>query len=748
MKKTQLQFAAVALAALALAPASAQEIREGLRRPRAAATNEQASVGLQQVTVDADQMEYFQEQHVIVGRGHVVIERGHERLLADFVKVHTDTEIAEARGNITLDREGAVWRGEELTYNFRTHQGDFGAFVAFYDPFFVRADESKRVSTNEFVLHNATLTTCDGDEPQFKMRAGEARIVDGATLKAYNAVPYLFGIPFFWLPYWQRSLDPELVTFYLVPGYSSRMGAFALTGYGYRLGDGLRGITHVDVRSQRGVGLGQDFIWKDTAPAKKYEGILRGYWMDDKDPFYHEDSEVREGTTKNQRYRLHLRHSQTLSDRDALMGEANYLSDPYVIEDFFDNEFRNQVQPENRLSVMHRGDAFSAGLLANVRLNDFYENINRMPEANFEVNQLKLGNTPLYYESQNSAGFLQHVYPKATDTNSTAPANYDAFRMDTVQTIYYPTRNFDFLNIIPRVRYEGTVYSKTYMPQITTNLTVVSTPVITAKGTNTVLTTTNTITTTLHDSGAGMRHLPQFGIESSFKAFRVLDDAPTGIGRDVGLRHVAEPYVNYTFQPEPNLRPGELPQFDAVDALDMQHDIQLGMRNKLQTKRRGYVHNLVDADVYTYYRFEQPPGQTNDFSDVYTLTRLRPVDWLMLDFDAAFNPYTSEFDFFNTQLALLDEDESRIALEHRYTKDNNNLLSAELMLFPHDRWSFRVYGRYDLENSQLQEHSYLVQHKNDCLGIGVGLRRLDNDTMFWVQLWLTAFPQMAADLGR
>ena len=515
---------AVALLACALLPATAQEIREGLRHPpRAAVTNDQASVGIERVTVDADQMEYFQDQHVIVGRGHVIIERGKERMLADFVKVHTDTEIAEARGNITLDREGAVWRGEELTYNFRTHTGDFGAFVAFYEPLFVRADEAKRVSTNEFVLHNVTFTTCDGDNPQFKMRAGEAHILNGSTLESYNTVPYLFGIPFFWLPYWQRSLDPEVVTFYLLPGYSSRMGAFALTGYGYRLGEGLRGITHVDVRSQRGVGLGQDFVWKDPTKAKKYEGLLRGYWVNDPDPFYHEESEVREGTTKNQRYRLHLRHSQTLTDRDALLGEANYLSDPYVIEDFFDNEFRNQVQPENRLSLMHRGDAYSAGLLANARFNDFYENINRLPEANFEINQLQIGDSPLYYESQNTAGFLQHVYPKATGTNSIVPPdNYDAFRMDTVHTVYLPTRSFDFLNIIPRVRYEGTLYSQTRSSVFTTNLTALSTPVITATGTNTLLSTTNSITQAFVDNGAGMRHLPQFGVEASFKAFKVL----------------------------------------------------------------------------------------------------------------------------------------------------------------------------------------------------------------------------------
>ena len=364
---------------LVFAPALAQEIREGLPPPRAAATNEQAGVGVDGIEVNADQLEYFQDQQLIVGHGHVLITRGSERLTADYVKAHTDTQQTEAHGNVTLDRKDNVWRGEDLIYNFKTQQGDFGAFVAYAEPFFIRADASKRVATNEFVLHNATFTSCDGDDPQFVMRSKEAHILNGATLKAYGVTPYLWGVPFFWLPYWERSLDPEVVTFYLVPGWSSRMGAFALTGYGYRLADNVRAVTHVDFRSQRGVGLGQDIIWKDPSRTNtSYSGSLKGYWLNDSNPYIKENEEARELTTTNQRYRLHFQDSRTLTDRDAMLVNVDYLSDPYVVEDFFDDEFRSSVQPENYASLMHRGDLYSAGLLANVRLNDFLE---RQPAA-------------------------------------------------------------------------------------------------------------------------------------------------------------------------------------------------------------------------------------------------------------------------------------------------------------------------------------------------------------------------------
>ncbi|MCX6995818.1 MAG: hypothetical protein NTV49_01720 [Kiritimatiellaeota bacterium] len=689
--------------------ASAQQIGEGLppaRTPPAVTNAAVRAPGAAGIEVNADQLEFLQDTRTAVGRGHVVITRGADRMTADYAELRTDTEEAHARGNLTFDRAGQIWRGEELTYNFKTGQGDFGAFSSYTEPFFIRADESRRVSPNEFLMKNVTVTTCDGDEPQFYLQAKQAKIVNGITLKAYGVVPHLGGLPIFYMPYWTRSLEPEAMSFDLLPGYSSRMGAFVLGAASYKVATDVRGTTHLDYRAKRGVGFGQDFRWKDRAPEQSYRGEARVYYLHDRQPFYDADEEAyRQGTTDQQRYRLRLQDARSLSDRDGLYVEGNFLSDPYVVEDFFDNEFRNSLQPENRVSLMHRGDNYSAGLLLNGRLNDFYENIDRLPEASLDVYRMRLGETPFYYESHNTASFLRHVYPKNTDTNApaTPDASYDAFRLDTGHTVYYPTRHFDFLNVTPRAGYRGTFYSKTYTTVISTNLVSVTNITTTATSTNSTITTTNQVENTLREMGASLRSLPELGVATSFKAFKVLNPGPTGIGHDVGLRHVAEPYADYTFRPKPNLEPADLPQFDEVDQLGMENDVRLGMRNKLQTQRRNAVHNLVDADVYTFYRVEKPPGTSNDFDNIYFLTRLRLVDWLMLDFDGVFDPYQGQFTSFNTQLAFLTEDQSRLAIEHRYTRDSLNLLSGELTLFPNREWSFRLYARYDLEGRQLQD---------------------------------------------
>lgn len=89
--------------------------------------------------------------------------------------------------------------------------------------------------------------------------------------------------------------------------------------------------------------------------------------------------------------------------------------------------------------------------------------------------------------------------------------------------------------------------------------------------------------------------------------------------------------------------------------------MKFGVRNKLQTKRRKHVHDLVDADVWTTYRIEKQDGQ-EDFSDYFFDTELRLMDAWQMDFDGAYDSYEGELSRFNTQLALFAPDRSRLAL--------------------------------------------------------------------------------------
>lgn len=55
-------------------------------------------------------------------------------------------------------------------------------------------------------MHNGYITTCTASPPHLKFAASKIYLVPGDYLIADNIVPYLFGIPFFWIPQYYYSL--------------------------------------------------------------------------------------------------------------------------------------------------------------------------------------------------------------------------------------------------------------------------------------------------------------------------------------------------------------------------------------------------------------------------------------------------------------------------------------------------------------------------------------------------------------
>ena len=63
-------------------------------------------------------------------------------------------------------------------------------------------------------------------------------------------------------------------------------------------------------------------------------------------------------------------------------------------------------------------------------------------------------------------------------------------------------------------------------------------------------------------------------------------------------------------------------------------------------------------------------------------------------------------------------------------------------------------ARLNLDDSELEEHSYMLIHRTRCLGIGLGLRIRPNDSAdgednytVWLRLWPLAFPGFSSSLG-
>jgi lipopolysaccharide assembly outer membrane protein LptD (OstA) len=693
------------------------------------------------IDVQADDLSYDAARRLVIAKGNVKVVRGTDSVAGDYAEVDTATEQVSARGHLTINYQGNVWKGEEATYNFKTGTGDFGAFDAYSAPYHVTAADSRRTSPNMTELKGVMLTTCDSDNPEYSIRASSASLEDNHILRAKNVRFQLGPIPFFWFPYVKSDLD-AFANFEFTPGYSSEMGAFLLTAYNHQMNDVFKSQTHFDVRQKRGLGVGEDLSWKDPA-GNDYAGKVRLYYADDQNPWHDEQQRLeREDLIDSNRYWLHLDDRHNLTDRDYLMTELNYVADPWVLNDFFDDEYQKNVQPENRVTLSHRGDHFTTGVGLNNRLNDFYENVNRLPEVFLNFNRQQILDTPLYYEGENTLSYLDHVFPDGSTT-----ADYNAFRFDSAHMVFWPTRQFGFLSLIPRGGYRGTYYSKTRDQFTVTNVVAVT------NDSGLVIGTTNSIEEIIRDGSAVWRNLPELGAETSFKTFGELYRGPTGIEEDEDLRHIAEPYADYTLRFEPNVTPEELWQFDDIDELDKRNDLTLGLRNYLQTKRNATPHNLIYADVFTTLLLA-PEANEQTMDSVGFKSELRPWSWFSWDFNGAFDTQEGALDTFSTQAEISNADVFSFALDYRYKLDTRNQVAGDFELFPERRWSYRVYGRMDIDASTLEEHSYYIVHRTRCLGIGLGVRirpeegadGKDNYSV-WFRIWPLALPGFSSSIG-
>jgi len=416
-----------------------------------------------------------------------------------------------------------------------------------------------------------------------------------------------------------------------------------------------------------------------------------------------------------------------------------------VRRDFFDREYRRARQPENYVTLAHRREGFTVTALANMRLNDFYGNVNRLPEVSLDVFRRQLASSSVYYESETSVAGLERVWPE-----DSGDEDYSAFRLDTSHLLYQPRQLDGWLNVIPRVGYRATYYTEA--PAYVDTETVTTESVTTAGVTN-MVTTTNIVTSQVAGD-AVLRHVFELGSEVSYKAFNTFVPAADG---QPPWRHVVEPYANYSIRFEPNVLPDELYQFDSVDTLDEVHQLTLGVRNKLQTKRDGLAVDAADVNLFTTLKLN-----TEDDEPMLDLINLdsefRPAPWMLLEVDGSYSLENSVLARLNSRFSLVREDLWRIGIEHRYRDSESNLLAADATFYPNQKWAFNIFGRYEFEESRLEEQGGYVQRKLDCLGIRVGASVLpgytrsdgterEDEYRVLLEVWLTAFPEVGLGSG-
>jgi lipopolysaccharide assembly outer membrane protein LptD (OstA) len=642
---------------------------------------------------------------------NIFVQYGGATLVADSATLNQRTGEIEADGHVRIEQGGLLWVGEHIHYNFKTHQMQSEEFRTGKPPVFAQGGQLQGDITNKtYHARHALVTTDDVSEPAIYVRSSHIKIVPEKYVEMWNAVLFMDGVPTFYFPYYRRNLGGHVNNFNFTPGYRSAYGPFLLNTYTWYLDDAADGRIHLDYREKRGVGAGPDL---NLHLGQWGEAEFKYYYLHDQDPNHSvsTNSFANLGTIPADRQRFYLGYQATPFTNLNVKALVNYQSDPLVLHDFFEGDYSANPQSNTFVEVNRYWNNWSLDAETTPQINNFFNQVERLPDVKLTGLRQQIFNTPFYYESESSAGYYRMYFAETNNalfTNNSSPP-YSASRADTFHQLLLPWTFFNWLNITPHVGGRFTYYSSETGPGGTDSAT--------------------------------WRNVFNTGVGTSFKASQLWAGATNSLLNLDGLRHIIEPSVNYVYVPAPSTPPSQLPQFDStspsllllpvqfpdynnLDSIDSENVIRLGLRNTLQTMRDGQLDNLLDWNVmldwrlnphYDQSNLDEPFSTQQTFSDLYSDLTFKPRSWIALDSQLRYDLNGGNLNLAFHQLTLTPGERWSWGLGHWYLRDgfdgftgSENFITSTFFYRLNDNWGLRLAHDFNAENGRLQEQDYSI----------------------------------------
>ena len=272
--------------------------------------------------------------------------------------------------------------------------------------------------------------------------------------------------------------------------------------------------------------------------------------------------------------------------------------------------------------------------------------------------------------------------------------------------------------------------------------------------------------------GDTTRTVVNAGVEASFKFSREWDGVQTReFGLD-GLRHVIQPFTNFSwvsengpspesilqfdrFEPSTQLRPIDFPQFTSIDSIDHWTVWRVGVRNRLQTRRDDLTVNWLDLETYFDVNFDNPYDRTS-YSNFFNKLRFTPLPWATLIINSQVPAFDKGFTEVNTNLIFQPAANVELSLGHRYLNDNPFFNSSSLFVVGgyyrlNDNWGVALQEQYEASTSILEQQRYAIYRDLTSWVASLGAVVRDNGGVkeygFLLTFTLKAFPKLGLDLN-
>jgi LPS-assembly protein len=698
------------------------------------------------------------ENGLATAHDNVAIHFGDTDIYSDFAQYDTTRHTLLLRGHVRIYRDVTFYIGNEATYNVDTKAITAGDMRTGTYPYLMSGQTVTSSSDAEYDVKHGTFTTHDSAQPDFHLNAQTVRIYPDDHVILKDVTLYIGKVPIFWWPYLYQSLD-RAFSYLISPAYLSSWGPSLLGQVTFPIGEKITTTLRLDYRSRRGEAIGLDADMH-YGKGDKSDAKIVSYFLQDQNPNLNNTSLPRKGTPTS-RYRFTLEDHTQITDDIRATVNITKLSDAFVLQDFYPGEFRINPQPDNVVALTKTSPYYTLTAYSRFQLNTFFETTERLPEVALDITRHGLFGGPIFYEGDTSFGEL-----RLNNQANSIYADYSAFRFDTFHQLTYPNTYFGFLSIVPRVGFRETYYGETEQ------LNPLLPPVV--PGPNPPQFPLPPPETGLPSPQLGpvWRSIFNAGIEASFKVSRVWDNVQTrALGLD-GLRHIFQPYVNFSYVSEPNIDPTtilqfdrvqpttklnaiDFPQFTAIDSIDNWSIARIGVRNRLQTRRDDFTVSWLELETYVDVNFNDP-FENAKYSNIFNNLIFTPVPWATLVIESQIPLLANGFTEVDTSLNFKPTASTVLTLSHRYLQNNPFFLNSSLFTVGgyyrlDDNWGFGFLEQYEADTKILEQQRYSIYRDLTSWVASLGMVIANNGGVkeYGVLLTFTlkAFPKLGFNLN-
>ncbi|MGD8520600.1 MAG: LPS assembly protein LptD [Desulfobacterales bacterium] len=629
----------------------------------------------------ADEISYDQTDDVYIAQGNVEIFKADKTLTADYVRFDHKTMWAYARGNVMLISGQDVLKGSYIEIDLENQVGkvENGSIFLKENNFHIEGDEIHKTGENTYELKNATITTCEGDTPDWKITGKEVKVEVEGYGSVKHATVYARDYPVMYTPYFYYPAKSKRQTGFLMPelGYSERKGTDFNQPYFWAISGSQDATFYVNYMNVRGIKPGAEYryILDETT-----QGTIMLDGFDDEKVddgterssgrYGYDDPDTQFLRTNHDRWWFRMSHYQKVpwdfsakldldfvSDqdylrefRDGYMGYGDtqkYFSDVFGrdLDDYNDpvrlNRLNfNRIWP--RWSVNAEFRYFWDSTQKNSDLPD--DTISRLPVIDVQGSKQRILTSPFYFDLDSQYNYFWR------ESGSRGQ------RIDVYPRFYWPYRFGNYFTFEPSIGGRETFY---YLDK-------------------------SEFSNESDPNRDAHRELFDLRAEIFSEVSKIFDINKGNINK---IRHSIRPNIVYDYIPDENQ--DDLPEFDDRDRIEKKNMLTYSLTNTFTSKLfGGKTPQVAQRENISREKVIEDPGEFKyedflrlEFEQSYDFTKSRrefsplfgrldffPGKYITIEADAGWSFYDNRFASHNIAATFFDKRGDSFYVDYRYDR--------------------------------------------------------------------------------